>query len=90
MPQYYKFLAKLTFDACHVITEDGGKKFNADSLWICKIIGGSLEESQVVKGFVINRGLESNGKDRLENAKVVVYRCPFQLDSGETKGSLLI
>lgn len=53
-------------------------------------MGATLEDSQVIKGFVINRGLESNGKEKLENAKAVVYRCPFQLDSGETKGSLLI
>lgn len=90
MSNYYQFLANLTYEACHVITEDGGKSFNEDSLRICKILGASLEDSMVIKGFVINRGLESSGKEYLENAKVVVYRCPFQLESGETKTSVLI
>lgn len=90
MPSYYQFLSKLTLDACQVITEDGGARFNEDSLRICKILGASLEDSQVIRGFVINRGLESSGKENLSQAKVVVYRCPFQLDSGETKGNLLI
>jgi len=66
MPSYYKFLSKLTLDACRVITEEEGKKFNEDSLRICKIMGASIEDSLVIKGFVINRGLESNGKDYLE------------------------
>lgn len=56
----------MTLDACRVITEDEGKKFNEDSLRICKIMGASIEDSLVIKGFVINRGLESNGKDYLE------------------------
>jgi len=29
-------------------------------------MGASIEDSLVIKGFVINRGLESNGKDYLE------------------------
>lgn len=90
MPSYYKFLSQLTLDACQVITENEGKTFNEDSLRVCKIMGASIEDSLVIKGFVINRGLESNGKDYLEKAKVVVYRCPFTLDSGETKGNVLI
>lgn len=57
---------------------------------ICKILGGTLEDSLIIKGFVINRGLESGGKEYLENAKVAVYRCPFTMDSGETKGNVLI
>ena len=46
--------------------------------------------SHVLKGYVINRAPESNGKEQVKNAVVVCYRCPFLLNSGETKGTILV
>lgn len=77
MPNHYKFFGKLIYDACRSITRDVSPRFNEDSLRVCKILGASTEDSMMVKGFVINRGFETRGKEKLEKAKVVVYRCPF-------------
>lgn len=44
---------------------------------MCKIMGAGIEDSMMVKGFVINRGFETGHKERVEKAKVIVYRCPF-------------
>lgn len=40
-------------------------------------MGGDIEDSKVVQGFVINRVLETPNIELLENPKVVVYKCPF-------------
>lgn len=53
-------------------------------------MGCGVEDSIMVKGFVINRGFEAGSKETLEKAKVAVYRCPLQPDSGETKGNVLV
>jgi chaperonin GroEL (HSP60 family) len=46
-------------------------------LRVCKILGGDIQDSKVVKGFVINRVLETSSIELIENAKVAVYKCPF-------------
>ena len=43
-----------------------------------------------MKGFVINRQPESSGKEIIEKAKVACFNCPFNLESGETKGTVLV
>ncbi len=79
-PIYYKFFSKLVFDACKMITRPESPRFDADNLRVCKILGGDIEDSQVFKGFVINRTLETQNIQLLENPKVAVYKCPFQPD----------
>lgn len=77
LPSHYKYFSKIVHDACLSITKDVSPRFNADSLRVCKILGGDVEDSHVIKGFVINRVLETPNIELVENAKVVVYRCPF-------------
>lgn len=76
-PSYYKFFSQLVYQACLSITQDTKPRFNADSLRVCKILGGDVEDSHVIRGFVINRVLETPNKELVEDAKVAVYRCPF-------------
>lgn len=77
MPTNYKFFSKLIYEACISITKDSQPRFNADSLRVCKILGGDVMDSKVIKGFVINRILETPNIELVEDAKCVVYRCPF-------------
>lgn len=67
----------MIYDACRTITRKDSPRFNEDSLRVCKIMGAGIEDSMMVKGFVINRGFETGHKERVEKAKVIVYRCPF-------------
>lgn len=90
MPNHHTFFSKLIFDACRVITREESPRFNEDSLRVCRILGGGVEDSFIVKGFIINRGFETSGKELLENATVAVFRCPLTIDGGETKGNLLV
>lgn len=89
-PIYYKFFSNLVFNACKMITRENSPRFDADNLRVCKILGGDIEDSLVVKGFVINRVLETPGIESIEKAKVAVYKCPFQPDQSETKGTVLV
>lgn len=77
MPTTYKLFSKLIHDACVSITKDVSPRFNSDSLRVCKILGGDVNDSHVIKGFVVNRVLETPNIELVEDAKVVVYRCPF-------------
>jgi T-complex protein 1 subunit theta len=90
MPSYYKHFARVVLEACSAITQDTAPRFNDDSIRICKILGGCVEDSKVLKGWVITRGPESSTLERVENAKVACYRCPFDPDALETKGTVLI
>jgi hypothetical protein len=42
LPSHYKYFSKLVHDACVSITKDIHPKFNADSLRVCKILGGDV------------------------------------------------
>ena len=89
IPVYYKFFAKLLTKACRALTSDD-KRFSGDSLRLVKILGGNIEHSEFVNGFVIARYPESTGKEIVEKAKVVVYNVPFDPQEAETKGTILI
>ncbi len=65
-------------------------RFNDDSFRVCKILGADVGSSHILKGYVINRAPEGNGKEIVKNAVVCCYRCPFLLNSGETKGTILV
>ncbi len=93
IPQYYKHFAKIVLDGCSAITQttDPSKsRFNEDSFRICKIMGADVQSSHVLKGFVLNRAPESQGKEIVKDAVVACFRCPFLLSSGETKGTVLV
>lgn len=89
-PTYYKFFANLVATACRALVKDTAPRFNSDNLRLVKVLGGSLDQSEFVNGFVIARYPESTGKELVEKAKVVVYNCPFDPQEAETKGTILI
>lgn len=76
-PIYYKFFSQIVFDACRQITRDSAPRFDSDNLWVCKILGGDIEDTKVIKGFVINRTLENQKIQEIVNPKIAVYKCPF-------------
>ena len=88
IPNHYKHFAKIILEGCKSITKEG--KFNGDSFRVCKILGSEIEDSTLLKGFVLNRSPESDGIEKVEKAKVVCFRCPFNPDTGETKGTVMV
>ncbi len=58
--------------------------FNVDNIRVCKILGAGVHASKTMNGMVFRRGAEGEVK-KVENAKVAVFTCPFDLTQTETK-----
>jgi T-complex protein 1 subunit theta len=56
---------------------------------VVKIMGGSLEQSRVVKGMVFGREPDGVIK-KARKAKVGVFSCPIDISQTETKGTVLL
>jgi len=60
--------------------------FNVDNIRVCKVLGSGVAASRLMNGMVFRRGAEGEVKES-NNAKVVVFACPFDLTQTETKVS---
>jgi len=72
-----------------LLTQDIQVPFNVDSIRIVKIMGGSLLDSEVVKGMLFPIEPVSHLKSA-EMSKVVVFNCPVDIATTETKGTVLL
>ena len=63
--------------------------FNVDNIRVVKIMGGSLDQSKVVKGMVFGREPDGSIK-KAKKAKVGVFSCPIDISQTETKGTVLL
>ncbi|KAL8672276.1 MAG: hypothetical protein Q9168_003246 [Polycauliona sp. 1 TL-2023] len=82
-------LAKLIAEAVLAVLPKNPVNFNVDNIRVVKIMGGSLDQSRVVKGMVFGREPDSSTK-RAKNAKVGVFSCPIDISQTETKGTVLL
>ncbi|KAI1249901.1 T-complex protein 1 subunit theta [Eutypa lata] len=84
-----EFLADLVSEAVLAVLPKNPANFNVDNIRVVKIMGGSLEQSRVVKGMVFPK--EPNGSvKKASKAKVGVYSCPIDASQTETKGTVLL
>ncbi|KAH8909733.1 T-complex protein 1 [Coniochaeta sp. PMI_546] len=84
-----EFLADLVAEAVLAILPKNPANFNVDNIRVVKIMGGSLEQSRVVKGMVFPK--EPNGTvKKARKAKVGVFSCPIDISVTETKGTVLL
>jgi T-complex protein 1 subunit theta len=63
--------------------------FNVDNIRVVKIMGGSLEQSRLVRGMVFPKEPDGSVK-KARKAKVGVYSCPIDTSQTETKGTVLL
>lgn len=84
-----EFLADLVAEAALVVLPKNPVNFNVDNVRVVKIMGGSIEQSQVVKGMVLGREPDGVIKSA-RKAKVGVYSCPIDISQTETKGTVLL
>lgn len=91
MPLYADKFSKMLAQACVQILPAKANTFNHENIRMVKILGGSIEDSQVLKGLVVCRYPASSNHDldSLVNCKVAVFNCPFDPNSGDTKGTVL-
>ncbi|XP_035231221.1 T-complex protein 1 subunit theta-like [Stegodyphus dumicola] len=82
------FLARLIAKAC-ILVKPEHTTFNVDNVRVCKILGSGIDASTIIQGMVFKRMVEGDVQ-KVENAKVAVYTCPFDSAQTETKGTVLI
>lgn len=83
------FLAEIVSEALLAVLPKNPANFNVDNIRVVKIMGGTLEQSKVVKGMVFGREPDGSVKKAI-NAKVGVFSCPIDISQTETKGTVLI
>ena len=84
--EYKDFLADLVVDAAlQVVSEKDGKyTFSLDEVKIEKKKGESLEESQLVKGIVLDKEVVHPAMPRrIENAKIALLDTPLEVEKPE-------
>ncbi|OKL59101.1 hypothetical protein UA08_05902 [Talaromyces atroroseus] len=82
-------LAALVAEAVLAVLPKNPANFNVDNVRVVKIMGGSLEQSRVVKGMVFGREPDGQVK-KARKAKVGVFSCPIDISQTETKGTVLL
>ena len=83
------FLADMISEAVLTVLPKQPANFNVDNIRVVKIMGGSLEQSKVVKGMVFGREPDGSVK-KARQARVGVYSCPVDISQTETKGTVLL
>ncbi|GAM88887.1 hypothetical protein ANO11243_069210 [Dothideomycetidae sp. 11243] len=82
-------LSELVAEAVLAVLPKNPSNFNVDNVRVVKIMGGSLDQSRVVRGMVFGREPEGIVK-KVSKAKVGVYSCPIDISQTETKGTVLL
>jgi T-complex protein 1 subunit theta len=82
-------LARMVAEAVLAVLPKNPANFNVDNIRVVKIMGGSIEQSRVVKGMVFGREPEGTTK-KATKAKVGVFSCPIDISQTETKGTVLL
>lgn len=82
-------LSDMVAEAVLAVLPKNPANFNVDNIRVVKIMGGSLEQSKVVKGMVFGREPEGSVKKAVK-AKVGIYSCPIDISQTETKGTVLL
>lgn len=84
-----QIIASLVAEAVLAVLPKNPINFNVDNVRVVKIMGGSLEQSRVIKGMVFGREPDGLIK-KAQKAKVGVFSCPIDVSQTETKGTVLL
>ena len=82
------FIAPLIAEACVLTCPKNQTLFNEENVRVAKMLGGSIYDSQVIKGMVVVRHIEG-AVTMVENCKVAVFNCPLENIGAETKDTVL-
>ena len=81
-------LGQLITSACIMSLSSKTKKINVENIRVQKILGGGLNDSEVVRGMVIIRQSETS-VHHVTNGKIAVFNTNIEMNQGETKGTVL-
>ncbi len=87
-------LAKLIINGVKLVAEpgtDGGHKVDIDNIKVEKKAGGSLADSELVAGIVVDKERVHAGMPRkVENANIAVLNCALEIEKTETEAKINI
>merc|ERR1719336_2035671 len=83
LSQHKEFFSKLAVDAVLRLKGSG----NLDAIQIIKIQGGTLEDSFLDEGFLLNKKVGMHQPQRVENAKILIANTPMDTDKIKVFGS---
>merc|ERR1719278_1180556 len=83
LSQHKDFFSNLAVDAVMRLKGSG----NLDAIQITKIQGGTLEESFLDEGFLLNKKVGMHQPQRVENAKILIANTPMDTDKIKVFGS---
>jgi len=88
---YEEMLSNLVADAVLSVMPPAPKKpsVTVDNVRVAKLVGGTIQDSQIIRGVVVHRDAEGSIK-HVEKAKVAVFGCSIEASSTETKGTVVI
>jgi len=84
--EHREYLAELAAEAILQVVEeaDGGFKVDVDDVKVEKKPGGSLTETKLVRGIVLDKEVVHPGMPkRIENAKIALLNCPLEVEKTE-------
>jgi len=90
---YKESLSELAVNAVRAVAEktDSGITVDVDDIKIEKQTGGSIQDSKLVNGVVIDKErVHPNMPDSVENAKVLLLSTPIELKKTETNAEIKI
>lgn len=90
---YKESLSELAVDAVKAVAEktDSGITVDVDDIKIEKQTGGSIQDSKLVNGVVIDKErMHPNMPDSVENTKVLLLSTPIELKKTETNAEIKI
>lgn len=82
-------LCRLIGEACAAVMPKDAKAFNVDNVRVCKVLGGTLHQSQVVQGVVVARPPHGT-VHRLSPAHIAVFVESIDASSTDTKGTVAL
>jgi len=86
---YEDDLAGMVFEACKKVMDEKNQSFNVDDVRTVKILGGGVNDSEVYPGMIFKQDAVTRIRT-VKDAKIAVYSCPFDIQTTETKGTVLI
>jgi T-complex protein 1 subunit theta len=82
-------LSPIIAEACLTVLPKNVYNFNVDNVRVAKVLGSTLDKSEVVKGMII--GYPPMGViEKVKDANIAVFTCSLQAAESETKGTVLI
>ncbi len=85
-------LFKIVVDAVlQVIEKEDGRVLDLDNIKLVKKVGGSIEETELVKGVIIDKErVNPNMPKKITGAKIALVNAPFEIEKTEIDAQIRI